>query len=79
MAFEISKEILDRTKCDNDFVCLSEKQCPRCKVQFTAGASYIMVEPNSASMGCSYAKPFGIASFVCTCPTRNEIYRKYGK
>ncbi len=76
MAFKISKEIIDKTKCESGFICLTGQGCPRCKVEFTAGTSCIMVEPKD---DCHYAKSFGVASFICICPTRNEIYRKYGK
>ena len=74
---EIDKAILEQTtKCEKNFKCLDNPKDICCKVEevienklaFTACLSY---------MSCSYKSTFGYSD-VCNCPTRIEIFRKYG-
>ncbi len=73
--FEIDEAILKKTdKCEKGFSCLDGGDI--CKADFLSepdGPLFIeCVEPKP----CSY-KGFD-SSKVCACPTRKEIYVKYG-
>jgi len=80
MKFKISKEIIDKTiKCEHNFDCLAEHNKKLCKVVQTTGSAQevIFVEPNDLYQNCPYVTDFA-DSFICTCPIRIEIYKKYG-
>ena len=75
---EISEDIIkNTTKCINDFSCLnSGKEC-LCNVEKTAGVNHLFLKDDgSKKSACLYRMGFG-DSFICNCPTRNEIYRRY--
>ena len=77
MDIEINEDILkDTTECINNFSCLrGEKEC-LCEVRGYAGYNSVLINPKP-NKDCSYLNPFG-SSFFCFCPTRSEIYRRYG-
>jgi len=79
MAFKINKKIIKITKCLYKFKCLHGKVCSGCKnVLGPLGEDRIFVKPSKGkSQDCSYTIPYG-KSYVCRCPTRVEIFRKYG-
>lgn len=77
--FEISEKILkETTKCEKDFPCLSSGGKGLCKVEDSIGGEVCFIESkdNSNWGDCSYQASFGY-SYMCTCPTRKEIYNKY--
>lgn len=75
-AVKISDEILKKTtRCTKDFSCLSGETGELCKVESCIENKIhfikcIKYEP------CQYRMTFGY-SFVCTCPTRKELYNLY--
>ena len=78
MAIKIREDIIkNTTKCMDDFSCLnSGKEC-LCNVQSSLDGNQIFVKGDSpSSIGCAYCLHFE-SSFICNCPTRTEIYRRY--
>ncbi len=76
--FEIDKAILARTKCGSNFICLTGRQCPGCEVLGAGKGDFIFIKPKKDTLKCHYMTTYDDA-YICQCPTRNEIYRKYGK
>jgi hypothetical protein len=76
---EIETDILNETvKCRGDFSCLSgEKRC-LCEVEKGLGNNHntvLFIKP-AKEIICDYMISYGY-SFICSCPTRIEIYRLY--
>lgn len=78
MKLEISENILkNTTKCNKDFACLSgEREC-LCKLEDSIidTPCFIIIRAENCGF-CDYNVSFG-NFFICTCPTRNEIYKCY--
>ena len=77
MKLDIDKEILNKTaKCKKEFSCIHKDDISICKIDFflTDGILILKCVDN---ITCSYQKPFDNEIYVCTCPTRNGIYKKY--
>ena len=74
---EIKKEVIDSTKkCDHKFECLSKKDCI-CLVSKAKSIIYnkaLFIECEESN--CKYNIIYG-QSTICTCPVRNEIFKKY--
>ena len=76
MKVKISKDTLSKTKnCGNDFSCLKGKKECLCEVVGSSGYDVLFINPHS-NRDCIYCTPFS-NSFLCHCPTRNEIYNRY--
>ena len=75
---EISEDIIKlTTKCMHDFSCLNSGKDCLCSVEEFPGNSILFVKGDSANKrSCGYCMHIG-ESFVCNCPIRNEIYRRY--
>lgn len=74
---EIAKEILDKTtNCQKGFECLKNDDHIYCKVENCVSDNLHFVRCLSRDY-CSYQLPFG-RSHICNCPTRKEIFNKYG-
>ena len=76
------KIISSTTKCPSDFFCLKNTGKPMCDVdrdicipEYSIQESGLFVFPQSVN-GCPYQMSFGYG-FMCHCPTRHEIYKKY--
>ncbi len=75
---DIDKEILkSTTKCEKDFSCLRDKKHIFCKVEFCINDEVHFIKCLNEEY-CTYKMSFG-ESFICNCPTRKEIFNKYGK
>ena len=79
---EISKNILDKTTgCTKGFSCLTYNPEDTtdgyliCKIEHSISEGMKFVECKEEPP-CSYALSFA-DSYICECPTRNEIYNKY--
>ena len=73
---EIDKAVLKKTsRCNFDFICLSEDHSCMCEVKDLKGLTSIKVKPNP-DRPCPYLLRFH-KSHYCVCPTRREIYNKY--
>jgi len=76
MDIKISKPIREQTtRCSKDFSCLSDDTRNLCEIVHANGENVLFINQNPKS--CSYKIPFG-SSYICTCPTRYELYKKYG-
>lgn len=62
-------------QCKNNGICQSEGGQPYCRISETIGEKVYFTETRHP-MGCPYQHSFGSA-FMCTCPVRQEIYRKH--
>lgn len=79
MSFEIDREILDKTKgCQYNFDCLKTGKCFGCKIKSVATEECIFIDPNKGQEHCHFIFSFG-SSYVCRCPTRIELCKKYGQ
>jgi len=79
-SIEIDEEILKKTtQCECDFTCLKNGDCPGCDFKGPIADDLIFVKPKQVPLECQYALLFGYDAYICRCPTRCEIYRKYGK
>ena len=78
VSMEIDDEVIKcTTECGKDMPCLSDKDYHLCKVVRATSGDVIFIECLEDSL-CNYRMPFGFSSFICNCPTRKEIYKKYG-
>ena len=71
-----SKTIKNTTKCNQNLACLENPDIV-CEVEncIQDGVCFVKYD---ASKNCNYMIPYGY-SYICTCPTRAEIYYKYSK
>jgi hypothetical protein len=75
----ISNDILGQTtECEHDFVCLNDNSAPLCAVRSVSPNENVLYTFCSANSPCPYCKTIGPAEGVCTCPVRNELYKRYG-
>lgn len=76
--FQISSRALARTtKCPSDFACLTCENHCLCPVERVAGEGTLVLR-NTSPEACPYEGSSGSDS-TCKCPTRFEIYERYGK
>ncbi len=76
MGFEVSEDILRKTTgCSCEFSCLSGGGECFCELDSGLGDKVIFIKPRNGGY-CNYMISFG-HSFVCTCPTRKEIFNRY--
>ena len=74
---EIENKIIEETtKCEKEFACLASHAQKCCKVEHSVAGKVLFVESLDENE-CRYKVHFGY-SFMCTCPTRKEIYLKHG-
>lgn len=78
MKYKVDQDILDQTTdCLNYFTCLFGKADCLCEVDMDIECSegIFCVKPLKKD-ACTYKMPLEF-SWVCSCPTRIAIYRKY--
>jgi hypothetical protein len=74
---EIDEDIKkNTTKCKKDFKCLRDNNYELCKVIESVRDNVLFIECLEMQP-CSYKTVFGYSSYICSCPTRKEIYRRY--
>ena len=73
---EIKKEILDKTtKCHKDFNCfVHNNTCCRVTQCINDEVHFVAYKEN---LNCKYKLHFA-DQIICMCPTRKEIYNKFG-
>jgi hypothetical protein len=78
MKFEVPEYIVKQTtRCDNNFLCLSEEWKPCGKANRIIEGKLVSVDIDpKLSRDCHYGVPFGWG-YYCLCPTRVEIYKRY--
>lgn len=76
MKFDIHPETVRKAdKCVHDKCCLSGSCHTNCNITRSVNDSVFFVD-GPESLYCPYQMSFG-NSFICTCPVRQEIYKKY--
>jgi hypothetical protein len=75
MDIQIGEDILKKTiSCEKNFSCLSgQKDLCEMKSQIVRAVYFIKHPKNKR---CNYCLSFG-NDYICTCPTRQEIYKRY--
>ncbi len=77
MKFEINPDIINRTICDKDFICLQENpKCNICGIKYCFENEFCLTE-NVKFGTCINSFYFGNEK-MCNCPVRIAIYNKYG-
>ncbi len=78
MDIKISKEIIKQTtQCKRDFACLSGKPEDLCEVDYRPG-KWLLCMKSRKNPICDYCGDYGNSGAFCLCPTRKELYRRYG-
>ena len=78
MKYIISEEILNRTKCEYNFFCLSGKIPPYCMAVAAYDEDKVLTPCAQDYPNCQYCMPFGKLGGYCQCPTRVELFKRYG-
>ena len=74
---KIDKDIISKTHyCKKGFECLKNPRVACCKVTHCIDNIVCFIEMEGEEK-CIYRNSFQ-DSFICCCPTRKEIYNKYG-
>ncbi len=76
MKYKISTDVLNETtKCTGDFSCLNGMTDCICEVNTNINNRIIFINPCD-NKSCKYMLSFGY-KYICTCPTRMEIFSSY--
>lgn len=76
MDIEIDEDVKkSTTKCEKDFKCLVDNTYELCKVTESVRDNVLFIKCEEDNY-CIYRMDFG-NSYICNCPTRKEIYKKY--
>ena len=74
--YKISEDVLKKTtKCANGFKCLENGSSTICKWESYLSPDVLFIKPKDG-FNCAYLMSFGY-SFICNCPTRIELYKRY--
>lgn len=74
MKFEIEKPILElAVKCNKHQSCVADDSIDLCEVEYCLESTHFVrcIDPS-----CEYSVPFG-DGYLCSCPVRKEIFRRY--
>lgn len=63
--------------CQKNFDCLNSNQHVYCKVEDCINKEVYFIQYREKP-SCNYKMSFG-NTFICNCPTRKEIFNKYGQ
>ncbi len=76
-SYRVSEETIAETKkCNRAFSCLKTPIEPLCTIDYCVDGKVHFIKCLNKK-GCSYRSMFGY-DFICNCPTRKELYNKYG-
>ena len=78
MRYKISDKIIRSTKCDSDYECLdgASSHC-KCSIDHHVyGSSIFLVTNDKLNLKCPHISMMS-DSYVCTCPVKIELYKKY--
>jgi hypothetical protein len=77
MQIEIDEGVCNTAgECEKDFVCISKENHKFCEVEHISGETVFVIKCKDNTL-CNFRIHFGYDSYLCTCPVRKEIYRKY--
>ena len=76
MKYKVDNIFVNMTSdCENSFSCLSGgKEC-FCEIASYVNNEFLFVQHEN-KCACNYKSTFA-GAFICTCPTRREIYKCY--
>jgi hypothetical protein len=78
MTFEVDEDVREKTtNCLKLFGCLTGNIDDLCEVQGRLGAMGVLIVKPKREISCPYYVHLGVSDY-CTCPTRNELYTRYG-
>ena len=81
MKVEIDEHVINNTiKCLWDYACLSNNNDNNhkiCEINNKEYSGVVFIKYREEIKECNYSERFGSSSYLCTCPVRKEIYRKY--
>lgn len=78
MNISVSDESLRATtKCGKAFSCLKGNPTEVCRVEAWDNSNLSFVKCLEHTGGCNYLFNYGYEHILCSCPTRNELYRKH--
>ena len=76
MDYEIDEAIVKKADmCPHNQICLTAGGKPHCEIKETINDSVFFLKCRQPS-SCAYQHSFGSA-YMCSCPVRQEIYKKY--
>ena len=76
MKFDIAQEIIEKTNCDKNFLCLKEGTTENiCKINKCLDNQYCLLKEPKFGF-CVNRFSFGYSD-ICKCPVRIEIFNKY--
>jgi hypothetical protein len=75
MPRQVSDEILAKTKCPSSFKCLNDENLKICTADMCLNGICLLKEASHNI--CTYRLGFGY-SYICVCPVRAELYKRYG-
>jgi hypothetical protein len=74
---EVSPTVLEKTdRCPRGMKCLKKGEKPVCEVERLIDGAGAFLKSDGVDI-CPYKMSFGSA-YVCNCPTRYELHKKYG-
>jgi hypothetical protein len=76
--YKVSEETLKQTtKCPYDFGCLYGTYKDLCTGKLPSGNT-VYIKCKHTRLSCEYCRSFDKVIGMCTCPTRMELYARYG-
>lgn len=79
MALKVSeKTVNNTTQCTKGFSCLSGERGDLCMVGVSLGSHHAILKCVDNQRSSTYWTSFEGAEGSCLCPTRIEIYQRYG-
>lgn len=76
MFYQINEETINKTtRCNHKFKCLDDNKRDVCAVDICFGGNGCFLKTAKPDY-CTYKNTFG-GSYVCYCPTRHELFKKY--
>ena len=78
MPFTVSEEIFKRTVCEHQFSCLNGESRPVCMAVSEHGDDTVLTTCGKDSPSCKYCMVIGETGGNCACPTRVELFKRYG-
>ena len=77
MSYEIPIDIVNQaTKCPKDLSCLNNGKQIVCPPINNIAGEILFIKTHTRRSVCPYKMSFGY-SFICHCPVRKEIYKRY--
>ncbi len=77
VSFKLPLEIVkEADKCQKDHACLNDRHYTLCEVDFQREKAHFGILVCGYETDCPYSSQIG-SQRVCTCPVRQELFKKY--